>query len=167
MFVDKKLSGIKAVQTLSRLNRTCEGKTDTFILDFVNKADDIGASFQDYYQGTVLTEGFDVNNVYDIYGRLEAWKIVDKTDIDGFTNAYYSNSEDMSKLSTFLYKAKQKYISLEKADKLEFKNIMQAFLRNYNFVVQVARMNDKELQNAFIYYKYLNQFLPKEHTKNC
>jgi len=165
MFVDKKLSGIKAVQTLSRLNRTCEGKTDTFILDFVNKADDIGASFQDYYQGTVLTEGFDVNNVYDIYGRLEAWKIVDKTDIDGFTNAYYSNSEDMSKLSTFLYKAKQKYISLEKADKLEFKNIMQAFLRNYNFVVQVARMNDKELQNAFIYYKYLNQFLPKEHTK--
>ncbi|MCL2061155.1 MAG: type I restriction endonuclease [Firmicutes bacterium] len=165
MFVDKKLAGIKAVQTLSRLNRTCEGKTDTFVLDFVNKAEDIQTAFQDYYQATVLTEGFDVNNIYDIYSRLEAYQIVDKKDIDGFATAYYSNTEDMSKLSGFLYKAKEKYIQLEKADKLEFKNIMQAFLRNYNFVVQVARMNDKELQSAFVYYKYLNQFLPKEHTK--
>ena len=165
MFVDKKLAGIKAVQTLSRINRTCEGKTDTFILDFVNKAEDIQGAFQDYYQGTVLTEGFDVNNIYDIYSRLEAYKIVVKSDIDGFAGAYYSNAEDMGKLSSFLYKAKEKYIQLEKADKLEFKNIMQSFLRNYNFVVQVARMNDKELQSAFVYYKYLNQFLPKEHTK--
>lgn len=165
MFVDKKLSGIKAVQTLSRLNRTCEGKTDTFVLDFVNKAEDIQTAFQDYYQGTVLTEGFDVNNIYDIYGRLEAYQIVDKKDIEGFASTYYSNTEDMSKLSGFLFKSKEKYIQLEKADKLEFKNIMQVFLRNYNFVVQVARMNDRELQSAFVYYKYLNQFLPKEHTK--
>ncbi|MDD3232270.1 MAG: DEAD/DEAH box helicase family protein, partial [Clostridia bacterium] len=165
MFVDKKLSGIKAVQTLSRLNRTCEGKTDTFVLDFVNKAEDIQIAFQDYYQGTVLTEGFDVNNVYDIYGRLEAYQIASKEDIHGFANAYYSNSEDMGKLSGFLYSAKSKYIQLEKSDKLEFKAIMQAFLRSYNFVVQVARMNDKDLQSSFVYYKYLNQFLPKEHTK--
>ncbi len=166
MFVDKKLAGIKAVQTLSRLNRTCEGKTDTFILDFVNKAEDIQAAFQDYYQGTVLAEGFDVNNIYDIYGRLEAYQIADKADIDGFAGVYYSNSEDMGKLSGFLYKAKEKYVRLEKADKLEFKGLMQSFLRNYNFVVQVARMNDKALQSAFVYYKYLNQFLPKEHTKS-
>lgn len=165
MFVDKKLSGIKAVQTLSRLNRICEGKTDTFVLDFVNKAEEIQNAFQDYYQGTVLTEGFDVNNVYDIYGRLEAYKIVDINDINGFADLYYSNSEDMGKLSAYLYKSKEKYINLDKKDKYEFKSIMQAFLRNYNFVTQVTRMNDKELQASYIYYKYLNQFLPKDNTK--
>lgn len=166
MFVDKKLSGIKAVQTLSRLNRICEGKTDTFILDFVNKAEEIQSAFQDYYQGTVLTEGFDVNNVYDIYARLEAYQIADINDIKGFTELYYSNSEDMGKLSSFLYKAKEKYVNLDKKDKYDFKSIMQAFLRNYNFVIQVTRMNDKELQSAFIYYKYLNQFLPKDNAKS-
>ena len=165
MFVDKKLSGIKAVQTLSRLNRICEGKTDTFVLDFVNKAEEIQNAFQDYYQGTVLTEGFDVNNVYDIYGRLEAYKIVDINDINGFADLYYSNLEDIGKLSSYLYKSKEKYINLDKKDKYEFKSIMQAFLRNYNFVTQVTRMNDKELQASYIYYKYLNQFLPKDNTK--
>ncbi len=165
MFVDKKLSGIKAVQTLSRLNRICEGKTDTFVLDFVNKAEEIQNAFQDYYQGTVLTEGFDVNNVYDIYGRLEAYKIVDINDINGFADLYYSNSEDMGKLSSYLYKSKEKYINLDKKDKYEFKSIMRAFLRNYNFVTQVTRMNDKDLQASYIYYKYLNQFLPKDNTK--
>lgn len=166
MFVDKKLSGIKAVQTLSRLNRICEGKTDTFVLDFVNKAEDIQSSFQDFYQGTVLTEGFDVNNVYDIYGRLEAYKLADINDIKGFAELYYSNSEDMGKLSSYLYRAKEKYVVLEKNDKHEFKSIMQAFLRNYNFVTQVTHMNDKELQSAYIYYKYLNQFLPKDNAKS-
>ena len=67
-------------------------------------------------------------------------------------------------MSGFLYKAKEKYIQLEKTDKLEFKGIMQAFLRNYNFVVQVARLGDEALQNAYVYFKYLNQFLPKEHS---
>lgn len=166
MFVDKKLSGIKAVQTLSRLNRICEGKTDTFVLDFVNKTEDIQSAFQDYYQATILTEGFDINNVYDIYSRLEAYQLADINDINGFAELYYSTSEDMGKLSSYLYKAKEKYIHLEKSDKHEFKSIMQAFLRNYNFVIQVARMNDKELQSAYIYYKYLNQYLPKENAKN-
>ena len=165
MFVDKKLSGVKAVQTLSRLNRTCEGKTDTFILDFVNNAEDIRKSFQPYYQATVLSEGYDTNNVYDIYNRLKAYNIIDDKDIKGFSEVYYSSNEDMSKLSGYLYKAKEKYIALDKNDKPEFKGILQAFLRNYNFVVQVSRMMDKDLQSAYTYSKYLNQFLPKEHTK--
>ena len=64
MFVDKPLSGVKAVQTLSRLNRTCPGKTDTFVLDFVNNADDIQTAFQPFYQGTVLTEGVHLKRAY-------------------------------------------------------------------------------------------------------
>ena len=67
MFVDKPLSGVKAVQTLSRLNRTCPGKKDTFVLDFVNKAEDIQESFQPYYQGTILESGgrskYNISNI--------------------------------------------------------------------------------------------------------
>ena len=66
MFVDKKLSGVKAVQTLSRLNRTTRGKVDTFVLDFVNSAEDIKASFEPFYEETVLLEETDPNVVYDM-----------------------------------------------------------------------------------------------------
>ena len=76
MFVDKPLCGVKAVQTLSRLNRTCPGKTDTFVLDFVNTADEIRDSFQPYYQVTNLIEGVDPNNVYAIYKRVEAYRLM-------------------------------------------------------------------------------------------
>lgn len=76
MFVDKPLYGVKTVQTLSRLNRTCPGKTDTFVLDFVNTADEIRDSFQPYYQATNLTEGVDPNNVYAIYKRVEAYRLM-------------------------------------------------------------------------------------------
>jgi len=116
MFVDKKLSGVKAVQTLSRLNRICEGKTDTFTLDFVNEAEDIQKAFQPYYQATILKEGFDVNNIYNIYQRLDEKKLVHQSDIDGFVQEYYSGKDDMSKLSKFLFNPKQNYIDLEKIE---------------------------------------------------
>lgn len=66
MFVDKRLTGVKAVQTLSRLNRTCKGKTDTFVLDFVNSPEDIKEAFQPFYQATVLQEETDPNRIYDL-----------------------------------------------------------------------------------------------------
>ena len=71
MFVDKKLSGLQGVQTLSRLNRTMSGKTDTFVLDFVNDPDDIRKSFQPYYQGTILTEETDPNHLYTVQQEIE------------------------------------------------------------------------------------------------
>jgi type I restriction enzyme R subunit len=72
MYVDKKLSGVKAVQTLSRLNRTCPGKEDTFVLDFANDQDTIFQSFQPYYELTTLKENTDPNHLYDLKGRLDA-----------------------------------------------------------------------------------------------
>ena len=166
MFVDKKLSGVKAVQTLSRLNRTCKGKNDTFILDFVNSVDDIQKSFQPYYEGTILNQGVDPNNVYDICNRVEAYKLFDFTQAKNFAESYYSNEQNMGKLNGYLYPSIQKYNSLEEEDKKNFKSTLQAFLRAYSFIAQVSRMMDKDIQMKYIFCKYLNTVLPKEYTKN-
>ena len=165
MFVDKPLSDVKAVQTLSRLNRTYPGKTDTFILDFVNSAEDIQKAFQKYYQGTILTEGADPNMVYQIYKRVEAYRLFDDKQVKEFAKVYYSGKEEMEKLNYYLYPSRTKYIEMDKVDQQEYKAVLQAFLRNYSFIVQVARMMDRDIQEKYIFCKYLNTVLPKDHTR--
>lgn len=84
MFVDKKLSGVKAVQTLSRLNRTTRGKLDTFVLDFVNSAEDIKASFEPFYEETVLLNETDPNVVYDMKNTLDGFRVYQTSEVDKF-----------------------------------------------------------------------------------
>lgn len=86
MFVDKKLSGVKAVQTLSRLNRTTRGKDSTFVLDFVNSAEDIQKSFEPYYEATVLEQATDPNVLYDLKNTLDKYRIYAQTEIDAFAD---------------------------------------------------------------------------------
>lgn len=164
MFVDKPLSGVKAVQTLSRLNRTCPGKTDTFVLDFVNSVEDIQKAFQPYYQGTILESGADPNIIYQIYKRIEAFRLFNENEAHEFAQTYYSNEDNMELLNHYLYPARTKFIDMEKEDQKEFKSVLQAFLRSYSFIIQVARMMDKDIQEKYIYCKYLNQVLPREHS---
>ena len=92
MFVDKKLSGVKAVQTLSRLNRTTRGKVDTFVLDFVNSAEDIKASFEPFYEETVLLEETDPNVVYDMKNTLDDFRVYQKSEVDKFADIFYQNT---------------------------------------------------------------------------
>lgn len=164
MFVDKPLSGVKAVQTLSRLNRTCPGKTDTFVLDFVNSVEDIQKAFQPYYQGTILESGADPNIIYQIYKRIEAFRLFNENEAHEFAQTYYSNEDNMELLNHYLYPARTKFMDMEKEDQKEFKSVLQAFLRSYSFIVQVVRMMDKDIQEKYIYCKYLNQVLPREHS---
>ena len=93
MFVDKKLSGVKAVQTLSRLNRTMRGKKDTFVLDFVNSAEDIKKSFDPYYEETVLEEETNPNVVYDLKNTLDEYRVYQQNEIEKFSSIFYSNKE--------------------------------------------------------------------------
>ena len=93
MFVDKKLSGVKAVQTLSRLNRTMRGKKDTFVLDFVNSAEDIRKAFEPYYEETVLEEETDPNVVYDLKNTLDEYRVYQQMEIDRFAEIFYSSKE--------------------------------------------------------------------------
>lgn len=165
MFVDKPLSGVKAVQTLSRLNRTYPGKDDTFILDFVNTAEDIQKSFQPYYQGTILEGAADPNMIYTIYKRVEAYRLFNENEIHEFAKIYYGKEENMELLNHCLYSARMKYINMEKEDQQEFKSILQTFIRLYSFIVQVVRMMDKDMQEKYIFCKYLNKVLPKNNIE--
>ena len=88
MYVDKKLSGVKAVQTLSRLNRTLPGKEDTFILDFANDRETIIESFQPYYELTTMNETTDPNHLYDLKGKTDVANIYYQSEVDGFAKVF-------------------------------------------------------------------------------
>lgn len=165
MFVDKKLSGVKAVQTLSRLNRTTKGKQDTFVLDFVNSAEDIKKSFEPYYEETVLEEETDPNVIYDIKGTLDEYRVYQETEIDAFAKIFYSAKEqqygDEGKLKAKLQPALDRYDALDEEKQDLFKGTLARFNRIYAFITQVCRMFDKDIHKYSIYAKFLYKFLPK------
>lgn len=165
MFVDKKLSGVKAVQTLSRLNRTTKGKQDTFVLDFVNSADDIRKSFEPYYEETVLEEETDPNVVYDIKGTLDEYRVYQGSEIEAFAKIFYSGKTqqyaDEGKLKAKLQPAIDRYNALDDEKKDLFKGTLARFNRIYAFITQVCRMFDKDIHKFSVYAKFLYKFLPK------
>jgi len=165
MFVDKKLSGVKAVQTLSRLNRTCRGKQDTFVLDFVNSAEDIQKAFEPYYEETVLEKETDPNVVYDLKNTLDEYRVYQKIEINSFADVWYSaeNQEyaDLGKLKAKIQPALDRYNALESEKQDMFKSTLARFNRIYSFIIQVCRLFDKELHKFSIYAKFLSMMLPK------
>ena len=166
MFVDKKLTGIKAVQTLSRLNRTMEGKEDTFVLDFVNTADDMQESFQTYYETTLLEEETDPNILYGLKTTLDEYRIYTPQEVESFGTAYFqpSNNQEkelLGKLSGYLRPALDRYAEKPEDQRDEFKSILARFIRVYSFITQICRMYDKELEMFYRYAKYLQKVLPK------
>lgn len=165
MFVDKKLSGVKAVQTLSRLNRTAPGKMDTFVLDFVNTAEDIKASFEPFYEETVLLEETDPNILYDMKNTLDGFRVYQTSEIEKFADIFFSNEEqsagDMGKLQAQLRPAVDRFVVLEVEKQDVFKSTLASFLRIYAFITQVCRMFDKDIHKFNVYSKFLYTMLPK------
>lgn len=163
MFVDKKLSGVKAVQTLSRLNRTMKGKYDTFVLDFVNTAEDIQKAFQPYYEATILEQETDPNVIYDLKNGLDNFQIYQPTEIEHFAEIFYGkdNKNAQALLSACIKPALDRYKAKEDKEKEEFKSSLATFVRIYSFIIQVCRMYDEEMQKFFVYAKFLSKCLPK------
>jgi len=165
MFVDKKLSGVKAVQTLSRLNRTARGKLDTFVLDFVNSAEDIKASFEPFYEETVLLEETDPNVVYDMKNTLDEFRVYQTSEIEKFADIFYSNETqsagDLGKLQGQLRPAVDRYVSLEVERQDLFKSTLAMFNRVYAYITQVCRLFDKDIHKFSVYSKFLYTMLPK------
>ncbi len=165
MFVDKKLSGVKAVQTLSRLNRTARGKKDTFILDFVNTAEDIQAAFSPYYEETALEEETNPNVVYDLKNTLDEYRVYQTTEIDRFAELFfkrgYQTSSDLGKLQAQIRPALDRFDALETERGELFKSTLARFNRIYAFITQVCRLFDKEIHKFSVYAKFLAMQLPK------
>lgn len=165
MFVDKKLSGVKAVQTLSRLNRTMRGKVDTFVLDFVNSAEDIRKAFEPYYEETVLEEETDPNVIYDLKNTLDEFRVYQQLEIDRFAEIFYTDKEqeqgDLGKLQGTIRPALDRFEALEEEKQELFKSTLARFNRIYAFITQVCRLFDKEIHKFSVYAKFLYTMLPK------
>lgn len=163
MFVDKKLKGVKAVQTLSRLNRTCSGKTDTYVLDFVNEAEDIQKSFAPYFECTTLDEGIDPNRIYDIRKNIQDYNLYSKEDIDGFLKLLYKKgkqtSVDLGKLFNMFKPITDKYLDLDEKQRYEYKGLIKNFNKWYSYICQITRMYDREVQEEFNFTYYLEKLL--------
>ena len=171
MFVDKKLSGVKTVQTLSRLNRTCKGKEDTFVLDFVNSAEDIKKAFEPYYEETNISEVTDINIVYDLKSKLDEYRIYWDSEIENFSKVFFKKSKkqdnmDFGVLNAYIDPAVDRFKGKNEEEQGDFKSQLAKFVRTYSFVTNIARLDDMELHKFHAYASLLLRKLPKDDLGN-
>jgi len=167
MIVDKKLRGVKAVQTLSRLNRVCPGKEDTFVLDFVNTKEDIREAFQPFYQETYLDQEINTDLIYKTQKMLRAFKIYDDTDIQKVSDIYFdekkrNDNELQAAITNALLPIQQKYNNLNQEQRYQFRKTCRTFVKWYGYITQITRMFDRELHKEYIFCSYLAKVLPAD-----
>ena len=167
MYVDKPLSGIKAVQTLSRLNRTCPGKEDTFVLDFVNTPDEIRDAFQPYYEVTGLSEVTDPNLLYDLQYELNAIQVYTSSEVKQVNELEFSgklkDKRAQARLNSLLDPAMDRFEKeLTEEEQEAFKSSVTKYIRTYQFVLQIGPFTDIDLHKLYVYLNYLLRKLPKQ-----
>jgi type I restriction enzyme R subunit len=166
MYVDKKLSGVQCVQTLSRLNRTKSGKTDTFVLDFVNDTDDIVSSFQPYYTTTLLTGETEPDKLYDLQNEIESFCLYTDDHLDRFCKEFYRDTETDEKLQPILSEVIDNWKKLDNEDQQkEFKSKIQSFVRLYSYISQIISFTEVHWEKTYVFLRYLNKKLPKDESE--
>ncbi len=166
MFVDKKLSGVQCVQTLSRLNRTKSGKTDTFVLDFVNDTEDIVTSFQPFYTSTLLTGETEPDKLYDLQNEIESFSLYTDDQLDRFCKEFYKQTETDELLQPIINEVVKKWKELENEDQQkDFKSKIQSFVRLYSYISQIMSFTEVHWEKMYIFLRYLNKKLPKDQTE--
>lgn len=165
MYVDKRLDGVQAVQTLSRLNRTCAGKEDTFVLDFRNKREDIFRAFKPYYETTDIDSDADLPaKLYQLQQELLAAFVFMDSEVFGFCAAYFGAAGltvPHATLNRWLDPAVERFKGLENIDaQSEFRAKLKGFLSLYAFLSQVIPYQDTALERLYTYLKYLSSKLP-------
>ena len=164
MFVDKKLRNVKAVQTLSRLNRAHKDKKDTYVLDFYNKPDDIKKSFEPFYKGTELINPVDVNYVYTFRKDIQMYQLWTEGDEQRFFDLLQNinkQKDRLGALSNAFKNTLDRYEELDEEKRFEVRSKIKNFVRFYSYMAQIARTYDKELYKAYVYADYLYRLLPK------
>src|SRR5215211_3373248 len=155
MYVDRKLAGLQAVQTLSRLNRTAPGKERTYILDFQNTVEEIQDAFKPYFETTELEATSDPNQIYALQSRLMTFGVLDAREIDAFASLYYRadlTTYDRTKLEGIINQAVARFKTIEEEEKKEeFRQLLRSFLRFYAFVAQIVSLDDTSLEKLSAY----------------
>ena len=160
MYVDKTLSSIKAVQTLSRLNRAHPKKHDVFVLDFLNDADTIRDAFADYYRATILADETDPNKLHDLQADLDGAQIYSSEQVDDFVERYLGGAE-REQIDPILDTCVEAYLrDLDEDGQVEFKGKAKGFVRTYGFLSSVLSYSDAGWEKRSIFLNFLIGKLP-------
>ena len=167
MYVLKKLRGVNAVQTLSRLNRICAPyDKKTFVLDFVNSYQEIKAAFAPYYTTTLLSNSVTPSAVYDLEAKMDAYAILDPVDIEAANDILYSEKvtgKQKQRLTFFLQKSKKLLEHYDYNTQRECVSVMRSFVRFYEFLLQVSSFEDTELHKKYTFISYLLSYINIKH----
>lgn len=168
MYVDKRLADVQAVQTLSRLNRTHQGKEDTFVLDFVNKPEDIQKAFQPYYEQTLIGEQAEARQLYELQAKLEAHQVYHKNEVEEFARVFYTprqnqTTADHAKMNACIDPAVTRFKVLEEHIKEEFRTTLVAYRNLYAFLSQIIPFQDSDLEKLYTYVRFLLTKLPRRN----
>lgn len=166
MYVDKRLAGIQAVQTLSRLNRTTTGKEDTFVLDFVNDGAEIREAFQPFYEQTMVGERAEPQQLYELQSKLDSQQVYFKTEIEEFGRVFYKpkqsqSASDHARMNACVDPAVERFRQLNEEAREEFRRELVAFRNLYSFMAQVIPFQDSDLEKLYSYVRFLLTKLPK------
>ena len=160
MYVDKPLEGIKAVQSLSRLNRAHPQKRDTFVLDFYNDSKTIQEAFSNYYRTTILSEETDPNKLHDLKSNLDGYQVYSPEQIDGLVELYLNNAERET-LDSILDACVAVYNSdLDEDGQVDFKGKSKAFVRTYGFLASILPYTNADWEKLSIFLNFLIPKLP-------
>ena len=159
MYVDKHLSGIRAVQTLSRLNRFHPKKSDTFVLDFMNTTEVIQESFSDYYRTTILSDETDPDKLHDLKGGLDQAQIYSQEEIDDLVQKYLEG-EERSTFEPVLGQCTERFVKLTEDEQVRFKGSAKSFTRLYGFLSQILPYTNAGWEKLSIFLNFLIPKLP-------
>lgn len=165
MYVVKRLAGVQAVQTLSRLNRMAPGKARTFVLDFANEEDDIYKAFKPYYEATPLGENADPHRLSELQYKLLQWAIFSPDDVNAFAEVWYRGRRDHSATDHRLMNASldvvvQRFLDKDEGDQDEFRGQLTAYRNLYAFLSQIIPYQDSELEKLYAFVRNLIAKLP-------
>lgn len=163
MYVDKPLSDIAAVQTLSRLNRAAPGKDEVYVLDFANKAETIEKAFSRFYRTTILSGETDPNKLYDLISLMEDYQVYDHSDVEKVVDLFLSGGE-RDRLDPLLDSCVVLYDQLETEDQIQFKSAAKAFVRTYGFLGSILPYGNAAWEKLSIFLNLLIPKLPSPQT---
>ena len=164
MYVDKKLGGVNAVQTLSRLNRTHPGKRGTMVLDFTNEADEIRTAFEPYYETTILSEATDPNVLYEIQTRLHGYPVYTDADVNTFAKIYFDSKATQDRLYAALAPIVERFKSISLEERQDFRGQLMDYVRVFAFLAQVLTFVDADLEKLYAFARHLRRLLPPDRV---
>lgn len=165
MYVDKILTDVKAVQTLSRLNRFYPNKREVFVLDFANKSEDIAKSFDTYYKGTILSGETDINKLNDLTDTLDEFEIYNTETVNEFIEIFFKENA-RANIDIIIDKCVEKFKKLDLDDRIEFKSSAKSFVRTYNFLSVLMKDSNTYWEKLGIFLTNLLSKLPKVETED-